>query len=167
MSLPLSGKVAVVTGSSRSIGAAVVRKLASEGANVVVNFVNGSLAAEKIVEEINAGHGGRAICVRADASSSHECQKLLDTAIEEWGRLDILILNAALVKPQESALDMDEQFFDDHFNANVKAPLFTVKAAAPLLKPGKLIVDVHDATTDPQWRHANAQAHASCFSRLL
>lgn len=137
MPLPLTGKVAVVTGSSRSIGAAIVRKLASDGANVVVNFISNAPAAEAIAAEINAAGAGRAICVQANATNISDCQKLLDAAIKEWGRLDILVLNAALVEPQTSALDIDEKFFDDHFSANVKAPLFMVKEAASLLRPGK------------------------------
>lgn len=138
MSLPLTGKVAIITGSSRSIGAVVARKLASDGANVVINFVSNSSPAQALVTEINAAGAGRAISVKANASMISEFPKLLDAAIDEWGRLDVLVLNTALAELQTSALDIDEKFFDDHFNANVKAPLFAVKAAVPLLRPGKM-----------------------------
>lgn len=136
MSLPLAGKVAIITGSSRSIGASIARKLASDGANVVVNYVSNASAAEAVVAEINAGSGGKAISVRADASRLEDVHGLLDAVIKEWGRLDILVLNAAIMELSNSLLDVDEQLFDRHFVTNVKVPLFTVKAATPLLKQG-------------------------------
>ncbi|RDB30396.1 Short chain dehydrogenase mdpC [Hypsizygus marmoreus] len=124
----LAGKVAIVTGSSRSIGAAIVRRLADEGADVVVNYVNNPGPANDLVNEINLGGKGRAIAIQADASSIPGGQLLLDETIKAFGKLDILVCNAGIMGSKPLA-EVDEKFFDDHINSNVKGPLFLAKAA--------------------------------------
>lgn len=122
-----------MTGSSRSIGAAIARALGAEGANVVVNYVNGEKAAEEVVSSIKSGKGD-AIAVQADASTVAGGQALVDAAVKQWGHLDILVLNAGIMGSKTLA-DTDEAFFDSHIQTNVKAPLFTVKHATSLPSP--------------------------------
>lgn len=131
----LSGKVALVTGSSRSIGAAIAKRLADDGANVVINYVSNSQAASEVVDSINAKRAGAAIAIKADVSTVVGGQTLLDETVKSFGKIDIIVLNAAIMGSKPLA-EVDEQFFDDHMNINVKGPLFLVKAAAPLLTSG-------------------------------
>ncbi|EJF56257.1 short chain dehydrogenase/ reductase [Dichomitus squalens LYAD-421 SS1] len=117
MSLPLTGRVSIVTGSSRGIGAAIVKRLASQGANVVINYVASAAVAQSIADEINAK----------------------GAALGQFGRIDSLVLNAGYL---EYALlkDVTEQEYAKHFDTNVKGPLFLTQAAAPHLKPGSKVV---------------------------
>lgn len=132
----LSGKVALVTGSSRGIGAAIVRRLVADGANVVVNYVNSAKAAEEIVAELNNQRQGSAVAVKADVSISEQGKTLLEETTKAFGRLDILILNAGIMQ-MKTLKDITEEDYDAHFNTNVKGPLFLAKAAAPLLAEGE------------------------------
>ncbi|EDR03622.1 uncharacterized protein LACBIDRAFT_306995 [Laccaria bicolor S238N-H82] len=136
----LLGKVAIVTGSSRSIGASVAKCLGEHGANVVVNYVNDAKAADEVVQAIRSQGKGGAIAVKANAATMEGSQFLLDEAIRTFGHLDILVLNAGIMGSRPLA-EVDESFYDSHFDTNVKAPLFMAKAAAPLLSsPGGRII---------------------------
>ncbi|KAF8067750.1 NAD-P-binding protein [Lyophyllum atratum] len=136
----LDGKVAIVTGSSRGIGAAIARRLAEEGANVVVNYVNSAKPAEDLVKEILAKGKGGAVAVKANVSTIAGGKELLDGTIKAYGKVDILVCNAGIMGSKPLA-DVDEQFFDDHMNSNVKGPLFLAQAVAPLLPaPGGRII---------------------------
>ncbi|KAE9383814.1 NAD(P)-binding protein, partial [Gymnopus androsaceus JB14] len=115
--------------SSRSIGASIAIHLASEGAMVMVNYVGNADAAASVVSQINS---------KADVSTIAGAQTLLDAALKEFGRIDILVLNAGIMGSKVLA-DVDEAFFDNHMNINVKGPLFLVKAAAPLMTEGSII----------------------------
>ncbi|OSX56162.1 hypothetical protein POSPLADRAFT_1042044 [Postia placenta MAD-698-R-SB12] len=142
MALPLTGKVAVVTGSSRGIGAAIARKLAADGANVLINYASDAASAASVVDSINsasASGSGRAIAVQADVGSTEGSKRLLDEAIRAFSRLDILVLNAATMGYGTLA-DITEDAYEKHFNLNVKAPLFTIKAAAPLMTEGGRVI---------------------------
>ncbi|TFY72603.1 hypothetical protein EVG20_g405 [Dentipellis fragilis] len=137
--LPLSGKVAIVTGSSRSIGASVARKLGSDGAKVVVNYLSDANAAAEVVSAIKAEGKGDAVAIQADVSTIAGGQQLLDATLKAYGQLDILALNAGIMGSRVLA-DVDEEFFDAHININVKGPLFLVKAAAPSIPAGGRII---------------------------
>jgi 3-oxoacyl-[acyl-carrier protein] reductase len=123
----LTGKVAVVTGASKGIGAAIAQELANDGAAVVVNYASSSQQAEILVKNIRSG-GGKAKAVRADVSKLTEAKRLVDTAVSEFGRLDILVNNAGvydfLPLPQ-----ITEAHFDRMFDLNVKGLLFATQAA--------------------------------------
>lgn len=136
--MSLTGKVAIVTGSSRSIGAEIAIDLAKEGSNVIINYVGNVVAAEEVVSSINAKGAGRAIAVKADVSSIAGIEALLNTTLKEFGHIDILVLNAGIMGSRTIA-DIDEEFYDSHFNINVKGPLFLVKAAAPILPEGQFL----------------------------
>ena len=135
MSLPLAGKVAVVTGSSRSIGAAIATRLASQGANVVINYVSNASAAQAVADAINSQGAGKAIIVKGDVSSLSDNRQLVAETLRQFGRLDFLVLNAGVMDLQGLA-QITEQDYDKHYNTNVKGPLFLTQAAAQHLPAG-------------------------------
>ncbi|KAJ6530955.1 hypothetical protein DFH09DRAFT_994346 [Mycena vulgaris] len=136
----LKGKIAVITGSSRSIGAAIAKHMGEQGAKVVVNYVNDAKAAEGVVYAIQAKNNGSAVAVKADVSTVAGGQHLIDETVKAFGGIDILVLNAGIMGVKVLA-DIDEAFYDAHFSTNVKGPLFLAKAAAPLLPtPGGRII---------------------------
>lgn len=135
--LPLKGKVALVTGSSRSIGAAIAKRLAADGAYVVVNYNTNVAAADAVVQEIRSSTPGKAVAVQADMSSVADAEYLIEETLNHFGRIDILVLNAA--KGETGLLnEIDEKLYEDHFNANVKTPLFMVQNVSRHMKPGML-----------------------------
>ena len=135
MSLPLAGKVAVITGSSRGIGAAIARRLAVDGASVVVNYVSSANAAQSLADEINKESKGSAIVVQGDMSSVAEGNKVIEKSAEHFGKIDILVLNAAhMVISLLAGVTEDE--FERHFTVNVKVPLFQVQTASKYLSAG-------------------------------
>ncbi len=93
----LKGQVAIVTGASRGIGKAAALALAAEGADVVVNYASSSAAAEQVVGEIEAA-GGRAIAIAADVSQADQVDTLVNTVVEKWGRVDVLVNNAGITR---------------------------------------------------------------------
>src|SRR6266478_2494056 len=95
MSKKLEGQVAVVTGASKGIGAAIAQQLAAEGAAVVVNYASSKAGADRVVAEIT-GNGGKAIAVGADVSKHVDIQRLFAEAKKAFGRLDILVNNAGV-----------------------------------------------------------------------
>lgn len=124
----LTGKVAVVSGASKGIGAGIAEELAKEGASVIVNYSSSPIQAEAVVKRIKAG-GGKAKAVKADLSKPGEAKKLIEAAVAEFGRLDILVNNAGIYKfvPLDQ---IDEEHYDSIFQLNVKGLLFATQAAA-------------------------------------
>lgn len=127
--------VTVVTGSSRGIGAAIAKHLAQDGASVVINYASNEAAAKEVANEINAIRSGAAVIIKADVSTVASCKHLLNETIKAFGRIDILVLNAAVAIPK-TLHQVDEEYFDHNFLVNVKAPFFLVQAAEPHLKEG-------------------------------
>ncbi len=123
----LTGKVAVVTGASKGIGAAIAQELAQDGAATIVNYASSPRQAEELVANIKSA-GGQAKAVRADVSKPAEARQLVDEAVSEFGRIDILVNNAGvydfLPLPQ-----ITEAHFDRMFELNVKGLLFATQAA--------------------------------------
>lgn len=138
MSLPLAGKVAIITGSSRNIGASIARRLARDGASVVVNYKAGAGAAQEVVDAIHAEGHGKAVALQGDMAVLADAQRLVEEGVKAFGtgKLDILCLNAGLMGSAVLA-DITEQDFEDHFTINVKVPLFMTKAAAQYMGPGE------------------------------
>ena len=123
----LEGKVAVVTGASKGIGAAIAEELASEGAAVVVNYAASPKQADEVVGKIK-GAGGKAKAVRADLSKIGEAKQLIDTAVAEFGRIDILVNNAGVYEFVPLA-EIKEEHYNRIFDLNVKGLLFTTQIA--------------------------------------
>jgi len=123
----LEGKVAVVTGASKGIGAAIAEKLAESGAAVIVNYANSKSQAESVVQRIQA-RGGKAKAVRADVSKPAEAQHLIAAARAEFGQVNILVNNAGVYDFRPLA-EIDEAHYDRIFDLNVKGLLFATQAA--------------------------------------
>ncbi|MDB5308181.1 MAG: gdhI [Gemmataceae bacterium] len=139
----LAGKVAIVTGGSRGIGAAIARRLAADGAKVVVNYAHSQGAAEAVVAEIRKA-GGAAEAVKADVGNPAEIPGLIAAATKHFGRLDILVNNAAVM--QRTFLpDVTAEVIDAHFNVNVRGYLLCAKEAAAVIPPGGCIINVSSA----------------------
>src|SRR5260370_20485279 len=117
MSKKLEGKVAVVTGASKGIGAGIAKALADEGASVVVNYSSSKQGANRVVAEIS-GRGGKAIAVQGDVSKQADIEHLFSEAKKAFGRLDILVNNAGVYElaPLE---EVTEDLFLKHFHLNV------------------------------------------------
>jgi 3-oxoacyl-[acyl-carrier protein] reductase len=129
----LQGKIAVVTGGSRGIGAAIVRELAGQGATVVVNHRDSAAQAEAVVEEITAT-GGRALVVQADVGSAVEAQRLMKETLDRYARLDILVNNAGTTRDM-LLLMMSEDDWDTVIRTNLKSAYNCCKAALrPMFK---------------------------------
>ena len=124
----LTGKVAVVTGASKGIGAAIAQELAQDGASVIVNYSTSAQGAEAVVAKIEA-QGGKAKAVRADVSKPVEARQLIDEAVSQFQRIDILVNNAA-VYDFLPLHEITEAHFDRMFDLNVKGLLFAMQAAA-------------------------------------
>ena len=129
-SMKLAGKVAVVTGASKGIGAAIAAQLAAEGAAVVVNYSSSKTDAEKVVAGITS-KGGKAVSVQANLSKQGDIERLFSEAKKAFGRLDILVNNAGVYEflPLES---VNEEHFHKQFNLNVLGLLLSSQAAAKL-----------------------------------
>ena len=134
----LKGKVALITGSSRGIGAATARRLAADGASVVINYFGSADLAHELAQQINTEGIGKAVAIKADMSSTAEGARLVQETIQRFGRLDILVLNMGMTK-NTALSDISEKEYDDVFTMNVKVPLFVAKAAAPHLQSGSYL----------------------------
>jgi 3-oxoacyl-[acyl-carrier protein] reductase len=141
MSQKLTGKVAVVTGASKGIGASIALHLAAEGAAVVVNYASSKAGAERVVAEIT-GKGGRAVAVQADVAKRADVQRLFAEAKKTFGRLDILVNNAGIYEfaPLE---EITEEHFHKQFDLNVLGLLLATREAVKLFGPeGGSIVNI-------------------------
>ena len=126
----LTGKIAVVTGASKGIGAGIAKELAAQGATVVVNYASSKDGAEKVVAEIVAA-GGKAVAIGGSVAVSAEIDALFEAVKQQFGKVDILVNNAGVYSFAPLELITEEEI-DRIFNTNVKGLLLTTKAAGAL-----------------------------------
>lgn len=115
----LSGKVAVITGGSRGIGRAIAKQLAAQGAKIVINYRGNAAAAEQAVQEI-ASAGGEAIAVQGDVRLTEDANRLMQAALDKFGRVDILVNNAGLTRDTFLAR-LSEEDWDLVLDTNLRA----------------------------------------------
>ena len=141
----LQNKVAIITGSSRGIGAEIARRLAAAGARVVINYVSRGEAAYSVHESIKAS-GGESLVVQADMRISTEVHRLFDETIEHFGRVDILINNAGVLLFKKFSEISDEEF-DRVMDSNVKGVFYALREASTRLSDGGRVVTVSSTVT--------------------
>lgn len=140
MNQPLSNQVALVTGGSRGIGAAICQKLAAHGAHVAVNYASSPDAANQVVEQIQAD-GGNAIAIKADMSDPVQVIELFDQAEKELGKVTTLVNNAGTAVPGMLAEISDEDF-DKQINLNVRGVFVASREAARRMESGGRIINI-------------------------
>ncbi len=142
----LAGKVALVTGAARRIGACTVRMLHQHGATVVVHYRNSKEDAETLCNELNELREGSCFIEQAELGEVVSLEKMIESVISKEGRLDILINNASSFFPTKIG-EITEDHWDNLFSSNLKAPLFLSQAAAPYLTQSQgcivNMVDIH------------------------
>jgi 3-oxoacyl-[acyl-carrier protein] reductase len=136
----LTGKVAVVTGASKGIGAGIAKALGAAGASVVVNYASSKSGAEVVVEAIMKA-GGKAVAVQGDVSKPAEAQAIVDTAVKNFGKLDVLVNNSGVY--EFGAIDViTPEHFHKQFDINVLGILLVTQAAVKHLGNGGSIINV-------------------------
>jgi 3-oxoacyl-[acyl-carrier protein] reductase len=143
----LSGKIAVVTGASKGIGAEIAKSFAAEGAAVVVNYASSKDGADRVVAEIKA-KGGKAVAVQGDVAKAADVKKIFAETKQAFGRLDILVNNAGVYNflPLEEVTEDD---FHRHFNVNVLGLLLATQEAAKLFgDKGGSVINIGSAVTE-------------------
>ena len=141
MSNGLKGKVALVTGGSRGLGAAIAAALAAEGADVAISYVASKDKAEAVVGQLEA-KGVRALALRSDQADLTAAKPLVDAVVAHFGRLDILVNNAAVVAKGQQVDDpaLDTAKLDHQWQVNVMGAVAATRAAAPVLAEGGRII---------------------------
>lgn len=141
MSNSLKGKVALVTGGSRGLGAATAAALAAQGADVAISYVSSAAKAEAVVQELKKT-GVRAIAIKSDQADLTAARSLIDAVVSHFGKLDILVNNAAIAVQGKTVDDpaLDTVNLDRQWQINVMGAVATTRAAAPVLPNGGRII---------------------------
>ena len=143
----LAGKVAVVTGASKGIGASIARTFAAEGAKVVVNYASDKAGADRVVAEI-AKNGGKSLAVQGDMAKAGDVRTLFAETKKAFGTLDVLVNNAGVYRfdPLDAVTETE---FHRQFNINVLGPILTTQEAAKLFGPeGGSVINVSSVAAD-------------------
>src|SRR6266404_6295621 len=143
----LAGKVAVVTGGSRGIGAAIAKRLAADGASVAITYTQGAKAAASVVKEIERP-GGKAIAIQADAADADAVKAAVEKTVATFGRLDILVNNAGTAIPkrfEEATLEEMDRVID----INVRGVFVATQSALKHMKDGGRIIMIGSAVGEP------------------
>lgn len=139
-------KVVLITGAGKRVGAVIARTLHAQNMRVVIHYKSSAAPAKQLCDELNALRANSAAILPADLLNTSQLAELVDAAANMWGRLDVLINNASTFYPTPVG-EITEAHWDDLLGTNLKAPLFLIQAAAPLLKKyhGNVIniVDIH------------------------
>ncbi|MCK7554247.1 SDR family oxidoreductase [Chitinophaga sedimenti] len=135
----LTGKVVLITGASRGIGAAIARKMAAAGAQVIVNYAGSKADADSVVADIHAA-GGQAIAVQADISHSVQVKALFDAAISAFGKVDVLVNNAGIMITK-LLKDTTDEDFTKQFDINVRGTFNTLREATTRLADNGTVIN--------------------------
>ena len=139
----LAGKVAVVTGGSRGIGAAIARRLATDGASVAITYTKGADAAASVIKEIERA-GGKAIAIQADAADADAVKAAIEKTVATFGRLDVLVNNAGTAIPktfEEATLEEMDRVID----INIRGVFVATQAALKHMRDGGRIITIGSA----------------------
>jgi 3-oxoacyl-[acyl-carrier protein] reductase len=134
-----NGKVAIVTGASRGIGAAVAERLGRDGFSVIVNYSGSVEAADALVRKIQE-NGGRALAVKADVSDARAVREMFETTVSKFGGVDVLVNNAGIMSLANIA-DTDDASFDKQIAINLKGTFNTLREGAKRLRNGGRIIN--------------------------
>ena len=141
----LTGKVAIITGSSKGIGRGIAERLAHDGAAVAINYAHDDEKAQDVVTSINQ-NGGKAIAIQGDISKITDIESLFKSTIEQLGKVDILVNNAGVGKTGTIA-EVTEEDYEAVFSINVKGVLFALQQAAKKIQDNGRIINVSSTTT--------------------
>jgi NAD(P)-dependent dehydrogenase (short-subunit alcohol dehydrogenase family) len=141
----LLGKVAVITGGDSGIGRAVAVAFADEGAHVVISYLDEEVDARK-TKEVVEERGGKALLIPGDVSKEKHCQRIIQQTIKKFGKLDILVNNAAVQYPQQRLEDITADQLERTFATNIFAHFYLTKAALPHLTKGSSIINTTSVT---------------------
>lgn len=136
----LEGRKAIITGGDSGIGRAVAIAFAREGADVLISYLNEEEDARETAQYIEQA-GRKAVLVPGDISEESHCQEIVQKAVAEFGRIDILVNNAAFQMARESLQEIPSEEWDRTFKTNIYAMFYLCKAAEPFMKPGSTIVN--------------------------
>jgi NAD(P)-dependent dehydrogenase (short-subunit alcohol dehydrogenase family) len=142
----LKNKVALITGGDSGIGRAVAVLYAREGADIAIIHLPEEESDAQATRDIVEGIGRRCHLIAGDVGDSEFCKNAVESTVDQFGKLDILVNNAAFQNSQESILDISEAQLDHTFRTNIYAYFFMVKAALPHLKPGSAIINTGSIT---------------------
>ncbi|MFC8302602.1 SDR family oxidoreductase [Specibacter sp. NPDC057265] len=143
----LAGKTAVITGGDSGIGRAVAIAFAREGADVVISYLNEDDDAKDTAAWVEKA-GRRAVLVRGDLDTAEQCRKVIDTAVREFGKVDILVSNAAYQMTHESLEEISDEEWEYTFKVNINAMFYLVKAALPHMAPGSAVIGSSSVNSD-------------------
>jgi 3-oxoacyl-[acyl-carrier protein] reductase len=160
--MSLSGKVVLITGSSRGIGKATALRLASEGASVVINYVSNEASANSLVEQIGSD---RALAVQADASNMSDLDRLVDSAVAKFGKIDVLIPNAGIL-PMKDLENTTEADFDKTYNLMVKGPYFLAQVSTRIPSSLKTAEETDHCRKPQSTSHLAAELSSSPLESL-
>jgi 3-oxoacyl-[acyl-carrier protein] reductase len=162
-------KVAIVTGASRGIGAAIARRLAHDGFTVVINYAGKPAEAEQLAGEIEKA-GGHAITAQADVSDPAAVARLFDAAEAAYGGVDVLVNNAGIMKVARLA-ESDDALFDSHVAVNLKGTFNTLRQAARRLRDGGRIINLSSSLVGLKMEtygvYAATKAAVETFTAIL
>jgi 3-oxoacyl-[acyl-carrier protein] reductase len=139
-----NSQVAIVTGASRGIGAAVARRLANDGFAVVINYASSSKEADALVAEL-AAQGTKAIAIKADVANADEVRAMFDATEQQLGKIDVLVNNAGVLKTVPLA-DTSDALYDQTFGINVRGTFNTLREAAARMNDGGRIINFSSTT---------------------
>jgi NAD(P)-dependent dehydrogenase (short-subunit alcohol dehydrogenase family) len=166
----LEGKAAIITGGDSGIGRAVAIAYAREGADVLISYLNEDEDAKDTARYVEQA-GRRAVLVKGDVSDAAHCRQIVETAVEEFGRIDILVNNAAYQMTHETLEEISDEEWDYTFRTNIYAMFYLCKAALPHMSDGGSIIGSSSVNSDvpsPQLApYAATKAAIANFSASL